>query len=120
METKFTTYLLTNWNRSLLYVGFTNNLSVRLIEHWIGNLYSHTTKFNIYYLVWYESTKYVLNAIDAEKKIKKYTRAQKNILINSFNPTWDFLNEEIVGNWPPTQEQIDAAKSRWRENRDLL
>lgn len=117
MQPQFYTYILTNWNRSLLYVGFTNNLEFRLIDHYIGKQGTHTTRYNIRHLVWYESTKYVLNAIDYEKKIKKYTRAQREALINAINPTWRFLNEEVLGNWPPTIEQIEMAKARWRENK---
>jgi len=57
-------------------------------------------------LVWYETSKYILNSINTEKEIKNWTRAKKIALINEFNPQWKFLNEDICGNWPPTEEQI--------------
>lgn len=106
----FFTYMLTNRNRTVLYVGMTNNLPARLIEHWAGKEGSFTTKYQVYYLVWYEATKYVLNAIAAEKTVKHYTREQKETLIKAFNPEWKFLNAEIVESWPPTPEQIAAAR----------
>ncbi len=116
----FFTYILTNKNKSLLYVGVTNNLAMRLTEHWIGKEGSFTTKYNIRYLVWYERSRYLLNAIDSEKKIKKYTRAQKEALINQLNPEWKFLNEEVAGHWPPTDEQVSLAIETRLKNSDKL
>ena len=104
----FYTYILTNWNRTVLYTGMTNNLASRLVEHWTGRGW-FTSRYKVFYLVWYESTKYVLNAIEAEKVIKSYTRKQKEVLIRDFNSEWRFLNHEVLGNWPPTAEQIAAV-----------
>ena len=115
MQRQYYTYILTNWNRSLFYIGVTNDLAMRLVEHWQDKKGAHTTRYNIRYLVWYESTKYVLNAIDYEKKIKKYTRAQREALINAFNPDWKFLNEAVLGNWPPTDAQIELARLRSKQ-----
>lgn len=104
--------MLTNWSKTVLYIGMTNNLAARLIEHWLGKAGSFTTRYEVHFLVWYEHTKYVLNAIEAEKNIKHYTRGQKEKLIQEFNPDWNFLNESIVGNWPPTVEQITLVLER--------
>lgn len=105
-DPEFYTYILTNWNKTVLYVGYTQNLSRRLLEDWIGKDGSFTTKYKVYYLVWYNVTKYVLNAINFEKEIKSWSRAKKIILINEMNPEWHFLNESLLGNWPPTEEQL--------------
>jgi putative endonuclease len=91
----------------------TNNLAERLIGHYIGGDGKFTTQYIAHYLVWYKESKYVLNAIAREKEIKHYRRAQKEALINEFNPERRFLNEDIVGNWPPTEEQIAAIKEKW-------
>jgi putative endonuclease len=106
----FSTYILTNNNRSILYTGVTNNLPRRLIEHWIGKAGSFTTKYHVYNLVWYEETRYVLNAIAREKEIKDWRRALKEALITGANPDWTFLNATVIGNWPPTEEQVAAVK----------
>ncbi len=108
----FSTYILTNLDRTVLYTGMTNDLAARLIEHWIGKAGSFTTRYHVYFLLWHEQTKYVLNAIAAEKTIKHYTRRQKEALINAFNPNWKFLNEEILGCWPPNPEQIASITAR--------
>jgi hypothetical protein len=42
---RFWTYILTNWDKTVLYTGVTNNLAIRLIEHWIG-IEKGTGRFN--------------------------------------------------------------------------
>ncbi len=111
----FWTYLLTNYNRTVLYTGMTNDLATRLVEHWIGKESSFTTRYGVHYLVWSEETRYVNNAIAREKEIKRWHRAQKEALIAEQNSAWRFLNIDVLGNWPPTPEQLEAVKARWRE-----
>ena len=57
MQPQFYTYILTNWNRSLLYTGMTNNLALRLVDHHIGITGSYTNNYNIRFLIWFEQTK---------------------------------------------------------------
>jgi hypothetical protein len=89
------------------------------VEQWIGKDGSFTAKYNVHNLIWWHSTKYVLNAIALEKEIKDWTRAKKEALIEEMNPEWKFMNVEMLGNWPPTDEQIEEAKARWREEQRL-
>lgn len=103
---EFYVYILTNWNKTVLYTGVTNNLSQRLLEHWSGKEEAFTKRYKAFYLVWYDTSKYILNSISAEKEIKNWTRAKKITLINEFNPEWRFLNADVCGNWPPTDEQM--------------
>ncbi len=107
----FWNYLLTNTARTVLYTGMTNNLERRLIEHFIGKEGSFTTRYVVHHLVWYDSTPYVLNAIATEKELKDWKRIQKEELITAFNPKWRFLNEEILGHWPPSIEEIEEVKA---------
>lgn len=109
----FYTYILTNWNRTVIYVGCTNDIAFRLVEHWVGKEGSFTTRYKTYFLVWLQPTRYVLNAIATEKEIKLLTRAKKDALIAEFNPEWRFLNEPYLGSWPPTEEQMLAIRERW-------
>jgi len=117
---RFWTYILTNWNKTVLYTGVTNNLALRLTEHWIGKEGSFTSRYRIHYLVWSEETKYILNAIDLEKSLKNSSRELKCKLISDVNPAWLFWNSEVVGNWPPTDSQIEEVKQRWRREQDGL
>jgi putative endonuclease len=96
-------YILTNYKKTVLYTGVTNNLEQRIIEHYIDkeNAETFTGRYNVFYLIYYESTQYVNNAIAREKEIKNLSRKKKVELIDSFNPAWKFLNSELLGEWPP-------------------
>ncbi len=96
-------YILTNYKKTVLYTGVTNNLEQRIKEHYLekGNSKTFTGKYNAFYLLYYECTKYINNAIAREKEIKGWNRRKKEDLINSFNKSWKFLNHELLGEWPP-------------------
>jgi putative endonuclease len=102
-EKAFYVYIVTNYNRTVLYTGMTNNLEQRLLEHYLdrGNVKTFTGKYHAFYLVYYEKSQYVLNTIAREKEIKGWRRSKKEALINAFNPGWKFLNADIFGKWPP-------------------
>ncbi len=89
------TYIVTNKHKTVLYTGVTNDLQQRVYEHENELIPGFTKKYNCHYLVWHERFQYIQNAIDREKEIKKWRREKKNILITEYNPTWDFLNDEI-------------------------
>lgn len=98
----FYVYIITNKAMTVLYTGRTNNLAQRLTEHWMerGKPQTFSGRYSCHYLLYFEDTRYVLNAIDREKEIKGWRRSKKVELITEFNPSWDFLNEEIM-EWPP-------------------
>lgn len=98
-------YIITNPERTVLYTGFTNDLSQRLIEHWINraNPKTFTGKYFCYNLIYYEEFKYVNDAIAREKEIKGWRRQKKPGLIKTTNPDWTFLNPEFCGGWPPKE-----------------
>jgi len=91
-------YILTNKNKTVLYVGVTNDIERRLAEHQgndFANRCSFNWKYNCFYLVYFERYEYIESAIDCEKQLKGWKREKKEELIGSFNPGWKFLNEEI-------------------------
>src|SRR5690554_3210477 len=91
-------YIVTNVNRTVLYIGVTNDLYIRLKEHENDSRHGKkhfTGKYNTYFLVYWERFEYVDHAIDREKEIKGWSRKKKEDLINAFNPKWDFLNDTI-------------------------
>ncbi|TSD63990.1 GIY-YIG nuclease family protein [Inquilinus sp. KBS0705] len=98
----FFTYILTNYNKKVLYTGVTNDLSRRLYEHYFGKngQSGFTSKYKCFYLIWYERHHYINNAIEREKEIKGWTRIKKVNLIEQENPNWTFLNSDIM-EWPP-------------------
>ena len=83
-------------NRSTLYVGVTSNLLSRVYEHKHKvNLNSFTSKYNCVNLIYYRWYETIKAAITQEKRIKGGSRKKKEDMINSMNPEWKDLYEEI-------------------------
>jgi putative endonuclease len=90
-------YILANKRRNVLYVGVTNDLVRRLHEHVSKlNTESFASKYNATDLLHFECCDDVLTAISREKEIKGWRRSKKDALINSANPEWKTLNNEIL------------------------
>ena len=92
MEELFYTYILTNKNHTVLYIGITSDLKRRLKQHKQKSNKGFTGKYNVEKLVYFESSPYVENAIKREKQLKKWNRAWKENLINEMNPDWNDLS----------------------------
>lgn len=92
MQELFYTYILTNKNHRVLYVGVTNDLKRRLKQHKQKSNKGFTGKYNVEKLIYFESTPYVENAIKREKQLKKWKREWKENLINEINPDWKDLS----------------------------
>lgn len=88
-------YILTNKNHTVLYVGRSKQLKRRLNQHKNNKTNTFTGKYNVYKLVYFETTQYVNNAIKREKQIKKWKREWKINLINGLNPDWKDLSEYV-------------------------
>ena len=104
-ENLYYVYILTNKTKAVLYTGMTNNLQQRLTEHYIDRIEkkTYTGKYNCHFLIFYETYKYVNDAIAREKEIKGWLRIKKINLITTHNPAWKFLNAELLGEWPPKE-----------------
>ena len=89
-------YILTNKHDGVLYIGVTNNIVRRIWEHREKLVDGFTKKYNLNKLVYYEMCEEAYNAISREKQLKAGSRKKKVDLINSINPKWDDLYEEIA------------------------
>jgi putative endonuclease len=76
------------------YTGITNNLRRRVRQHKEKRIDGFSAKYDITSLVYFESFRYVQNAIEREKQIKDWTRAKRVALIESINPHWNDLSRE--------------------------
>ncbi len=92
---QYCVYIMTNNKNTVLYTGVTNNLTRRVSEHKHGLGGSFTRKYNIKKLVYYEVGDNVHLAIEREKQIKGGSRLKKVQLINSLNPGWNDLYDDI-------------------------
>ena len=89
-------YILTNKHNTVLYTGVSSDLISRLMEH-RDKIYpkSFTARYNVHKLVYYRFFDSIEAAIDEEKRIKAGSRRKKIDLINSMNPEWRDLFEDI-------------------------
>ncbi len=91
-ERRYYVYIMAS--RSLnLYMGVTNNICQRALQHKSGEFEGFTKKYHINRLVYYETFGHIGNAIAREKQIKSWTRAKRLALIKSKNPAWQDLAE---------------------------
>lgn len=89
------TYILTNKKKTVLYTGVTSNLYARVHDHKNGQGSVFTKKYKCTILLYYEFSGTMEEAIHREKRIKKYSRAWKENLINAVNPLWDDLFSQV-------------------------
>jgi len=99
----FYVYILTNLLKTVVYVGFTNNIEERVLEHYNqrGNPKSFTGRYNCNIPVYLEGQEFAIPGIAREKQVKNWSRKKKEELINSMNPHWENLYLKIFGRWPP-------------------
>ena len=93
MSKEYYVYIMTNKSRTL-YTGVTNNLMRRVYEHKHKLVKSFSSRYNLQFLVYYETSSSIHSAIEREKQIKGLLRAKKIALIDSLNPKWKDLSEE--------------------------
>src|SRR5688572_15399483 len=89
-------YILANRHHTTLYTGVTEDLYSRIVEHRTKKYpKSFSAKYNLNKLVYYETFHSIEEAIAREKQIKAGSRSKKINLIESTNPAWNDLFEEI-------------------------
>lgn len=98
-------YITTNPKKSVLYIGVTNNLARRLVEHYAnrGNKTTFAGRYFAYNLIYCEHFQYINQAIAREKELKNWKRTKKQKLIATKNPKWIFSNDTFCGEWPPNK-----------------
>ncbi|CAN5617928.1 GIY-YIG nuclease family protein [soil metagenome] len=90
---QFYVYILAS-KSGVLYTGMTNDLKRRVWQHKQKLVPGFTAKYNVTLLAFYESFPAAVQAIEAEKRIKAWTRAKRVTLIESMNPTWRDLADD--------------------------
>lgn len=95
MKDIYFVYIMASKRRGTLYVGVTNDLVRRVHEHRTGSIEGFTSKYLVKHLVWYESTSSIDAAITHEKRVKRWRRDWKFDLVETTNPEWRDLYEEI-------------------------
>ena len=79
-------YIMTNFNRSVLYIGVTNDIRLRVLQHKNGEGSVFTSKYKCHYLLLFEEYFQITEAIAREKQLKNWHRKWKDELIAKENP----------------------------------
>jgi putative endonuclease len=80
-----------------LYIGVTGHLARRVQQHRRGEIKGFSRKYQMKRLVYVEATLDVRAAIRREKELKGWVRARKIELVESLNPGWRDLGDELLG-----------------------
>lgn len=88
-------YIMSNKNTTTFYIGVTNDLERRVKEHKQGNGSEFTSKYQLTYLVYFETVSDIDTAIKREKQLKNWHRQWKINLIKEINPDL----KDLAINW---------------------
>jgi putative endonuclease len=93
----FWVYIVTNRNHSVLYIGVTNSLSRRTLQHREGIGAAFSSAYRCTKLIYYEHYRDIRNAIARETPLKIWSRATQLELINRLNPRWMEIGDQVFG-----------------------
>ena len=88
-------YILASKPNGTLYVGVTSDLSRRIEAHRSGAVKGFTERYDVDMLVYFELHEDMYEAIQREKRIKKWNREWKINLIEQMNPAWSDLSDQL-------------------------
>ncbi|MGI9401591.1 MAG: GIY-YIG nuclease family protein [Rhizobiaceae bacterium] len=84
-------YIMASRKGGTLYTGVTNDIARRAWEHRDSVLPGFTVRYGVLRLVWYRQHDCIVQAIEEEKRIKKWRRIWKIEMIERENPEWKDL-----------------------------
>jgi putative endonuclease len=87
-------YILASEPYGTLYIGVTSNLAWRIEAHRAGTVDSFSKQHGVHTLVYFELHADMYEAIQREKRLKKWNRAWKIRLIEELNPEWKDLSAQ--------------------------
>ena len=88
-------YIMSNFRRTVLYTGVTDNLVKRVWQHKNNLARGFSQRYHLHNLLYYEIFNNPTLAIEREKQIKGWVRKKKDELIIKFNPELKDLYEDI-------------------------
>lgn len=88
-------YILTNKNKTVLYIGATKDLKKRVSLHIDGKAAKFTKKYSVNELMYFEKYSNFHEAFSREKQLKNWHKEWKWNLIKSKNPQLKNLYLEL-------------------------
>ncbi len=89
-------YILSNKNRTVLYIGVTSDLKKRIWQHKNKVYESFSKRYNVHYLIYYETSESIIESIKREKQLKNWHKEWKWNLIKEHNPKLKDLYEDFT------------------------
>ena len=96
MDARPCVYILASRRNGTLYTGVTGYLNRRIWQHRAGIVRGFTKRYGVHRLVYVERHETMRAAIEREKQIKEWKRTWKLQLIESANPEWRDLYEDLL------------------------
>jgi len=91
---RYYVYILANRRYGVLYVGVTNDLLRRMMQHRTRVVPGFTKEYGVVRLVYFEEYASIAEARTRERSLKRWRRAWKLALVDKLNPEWRDLTEE--------------------------
>ncbi|MBO6573573.1 GIY-YIG nuclease family protein [bacterium] len=89
-------YFLTNFRRSTIYIGVTNDISSRVWKHKLGKGSLFTSKYKLTILIYAEEYDNISDAIAREKQLKNWHSSWKWNLVRQYNPKLEDWYETLI------------------------
>ena len=89
-------YIITNRRNTTLYIGVTSDLMQRVYQHKNKLVEGFSAKYNLDKLIYFEQLDDMQNAIQREKRLKRWNRDWKIQLVNEYNPRWIDLYPSLI------------------------
>ena len=110
-DLEFYVYIITNKRNGTLYIGHTDNLTLRMEQHVRGDFEGFSKRYGLKYLIWYETHQTRNEAFTRERQLKEWRRDWKLELIEKENPHWIDIFKSPQ--WPlPDQTQFPELWKR--------
>jgi len=106
-------YILASKKKGTLYIGITNNILRRVLEHKDKILKGFTAKYDVDKLVYFEKYGNVDLAIKREKMLKEWHRKWKIRLIEENNKEWKDLFYDLI-----SKEDIESLREAIKEREE--
>ncbi|MBL4871145.1 MAG: GIY-YIG nuclease family protein [Robiginitomaculum sp.] len=92
----FFVYILASKRNGTLYVGHTDELGERILQHKQKAYAGFSSKYDCNKLVWFETHETRESAFQRERQLKKWNRAWKIRRIEADNPNWMDLYDRLT------------------------
>ena len=88
-------YIMADRYRGTIYVGSTADLAFRVSQHREGQGSKFCAEYGLTRLVWAELLPTMQEAMDQEKRVKRWRREWKFARVEKANPDWRDLFDDI-------------------------